>query len=297
VTECQRCSCKSQLFLCNDHISELREMFNDLPRLIHHLEEAATGQTKLGEQARRSRSDEAPMRVNFKASDLLKQANSMLVRRVRDICEGHSITYVAVQIYPLTETMPIYPGEVLSQYSGDAAKLSFWLAQHADSVAADSSAGDCFAEVHGVIGRILTAINRPIPPRFCGPCPSPHPEDDGRQCGLALMARRDADEVRCQQCGNAHNVEELLGRLLIEVDHWRFTAAEILIIMETLGDRVSKRTFQHWRKTNVVMPSGWRRSDGRVTLRQHDNGEGEPMYRLSDVRRAKTRTATKTGAQ
>ena len=296
MTVCQRCACKSQLFLCNDHTAELRDMFTDLPRLASHLAEAATGQTRLGEQARRAPSDEAPMRVNMKASDLLRNVNLTLVRWVQDICDTRGVTYRALRIVPLGFAYDLEPDEVRSEHTGDTAKLAYWLAQHVNSVAADESAGDCFDEIHAHIGRILAIINRPIPPRFCGPCPSPHPDDDARQCGLALMARREAVEVRCPQCENSHNVEDLLRRLLIEVDHWRFTVKEILMIMDTLGDRLSKRTFQHWRKTNTIRPSGWRRPDGRVTLRQHDGDDGEPMYRLSDVRRAKARTATTTTA-
>lgn len=290
MTECQRCSAKSQLFLCQEHVGELAEMFSDLPRLTQHLAEAATGQTRLGERSRRTSSDEAPMRVNLKASELLTNVNEMLIRRTFHLRHTTGINYKSVRVLPPGWKGHVGYGDVISKYSGTTAKLAFFLALHVNDIAADEQAGDCFNEVYANIKRILSIINRPIPPRFCGPCPSPHPDDGGRQCGMALMARRDAVDVRCPQCGNTHNVEVILRNLLVNVEHWRFTVKEILMIMETLGDRLPERTFQRWRKTGVVSPTGWRRPDGRVVVSQRNcEGNAEPMFRLSDVRRAKAR--------
>lgn len=275
VTECQRCGAKSQLFLCQSHIDELREMLGDMPRLAQHLAEAATGQTRLGEQERRSRSESAPMRINLRASQLLGQVNLTLVRLVQEMCDNRGMTYRAL--------------EVVSDYDGDAAKLALWLARHVDAIAADESAGDCFDEVYAHIAHILRVINRPVPPRFCGPCPSPSVDDDTRQCGTALMAKRDAIEVRCPECKNSHNIEELILRLVNEVDHWRFTRAEILLIMGTLGEPLNERTFQRWRKLGIVKSSGYRRVDGRIAVSNHSDSD-EPVYRLADVRRAKAQS-------
>lgn len=279
-TKCQHCGAKSQLFLCRTHIDELREMFTDLPRLAAHLAEAATGQTRLGERSRRAKSDDSPMRVNLTASGLLDQVNGTLVRLVRDVSAGRGEPYRA----GCGATDPAASG-----YNSDTTKLSLWLAHHVDDLAGVDTAGARFDEIHAHIGRILSVINRPIPPRFCGPCPTVDDQDDRRQCGMALMARRDAVEVRCPQCGETHNVELLLRRLLAEVDHWRFTRKEILMIMDTLGDRLHERTFQRWRKENVIKPRGWRRPDGRISLTNHGEND-EPVYRLSDVRAAKGRS-------
>jgi hypothetical protein len=273
VSQCQRCGAKSALFLCNNHTDELRDMFNELPRLAHHLAEAATGQTRLGEPARRTRSDEQPMRINLRASDLLDDVNRILVRWVQDMCDSHRVIYHAPE-----------------DGDGDTAKLAIWLGHNVNAIAAGDDAGMCMDEISGAVHRILTTINRPIPPRFCGPCPSAHPEDEARQCNMALMARRDAIDVRCPQCTNTHNVDYLLRRLLTEVDHWRFTVKEVLMIMETLGDPVHVRTFQRWRKLGIVKPAGYKRVDGRVVIKAHQGDNTEPMYRLADVRRAKTKT-------
>lgn len=292
MTVCQRCAAKSQLFLCTAHTDELRDMLGDLPRLASHLAESATGQTKLGEPSRRAKSDESPMRVNLRASDLLGQVNLTLIRWVQDICDSRGVTYRAPVIVPLSSDFDLEPGEIRSQYGSDTAKLAFWLATHTDAIAADEAAGMCFDEIHAHIGRILSVINRPVPPRFCGPCPSTSAEDDRRQCGMALMAKREAVEVKCPQCQQTHNVDALMHRLLGEVDHWRFTRKEVLLIMATLGDKLSERTFQHWRKHGTVKPRGYRRRDGRISLTRHGDDD-EPVYRLSDVRSARAKVAAK----
>jgi hypothetical protein len=260
LSECQRCGSKSQLFLCPNHTDELRDMLSELPRLTRHLAEAATGQTRLGEPARRSRSDEQPMRINLRASDLLDQVNGLLVRWVQGLCESHGITYQAVEI-------------AASPYDGDAARLAFWLSRNVNAITAGEDAGMCFNEIHAAVHRILSVINRPIPPRFCGPCPSPHPDDQSKRCNNQLTARGGAIDVKCQQCENTHNVEDLWQRMLTEVGPMRFTVEEILTMMSKFGEPLSDRTFRHWRKHGKVKPFGYRRSEGKT----------EPMYRLSDV--------------
>lgn len=252
-------------------------MFTDLPRLTQHLAEAATGQTRLGECGRRTRADESPMRVNLKASDLLTRVNESLVRIVAELSSSLGTPYRSE--------------DVTSEYAGDTAKLALWLARHTHDIAGEDGAGARFDEIHAHIGRILATINRPVPPRFCGPCPSVDPADERRQCGMALMARRDALEVKCPQCGETHNVDNLMRRLLTEVDHWRFTSKEILLIMATLGDNLSDRTFRQWRSKGTVKPRGWRRPDGRISLTRHSDDD-EPVYRLSDVRTIKNRSTT-----
>lgn len=295
MSQCQRCAAKSQLFLCNAHSDELRDMLNDLPRLAQHLAESATGQTKLGEPSRRSKSDESPMRVNLRASDLLGQVNATLVRWVQDLSESRGIAYRAPVIVPTSTVYPLEAGEIRSDHGSDTAKLSYWLATNISVVAADDAAGMCFDEIHAHIGRILSIINRPIPPRFCGPCPSTSEDDDRRQCGMALMAKRESAEVKCPQCKQTHNVEALMSRLLGEVDHWRFTRKELLLIMATLGESLNERTFRRWREHNVVKPRGYRRPDGRISLTRHSDHD-EPVYRLSDVRSARNKVPASSAA-
>lgn len=281
MTECQHCEAKSQLFLCNAHIAELRDMLYDLPRLASHLAEAATGQSKLGEPTRRTKSDEQPMRVNFRASDLVDQVNRTLVRWVQDITEQRGVTYRALRIFPPGYVGYLEPGDMVSEYGSDTAKLAFWLGHHTEAIAGGDDAGMCYDEIHDHMTRILATINRPVPPRFCGPCPAVHPDDDRKRCNYQLTAKSDAIEVTCEQCRTRHKTDDLWQRMLNEVGPMRFTVEEIHTMMSRFGEPLSQRTFQHWRKIGKIQPSGYRRHDGKTT----------PMYRLSDVINLKYRTA------
>lgn len=218
------------------------------------------------------------MRVNLKASSLLDKVNLVLVRWVQDITEQRGVIYRA----PNAE-------------GTDTAKLALWLGLHVEAAAGGDDAGMLFDEISDLVTAILVTINRPIPPRFIGPCPAAHPDDGQKRCGMALLAKRDAIEVRCPQCDTTHNVDLLMRRLLAEVDHWRFTRKEVLLIMATLGDQVHERTFQRWRKFGTVKPCGYRRPDGRDSFTKRGDDD-EPLYRLADVRRAKSKTLATTGS-
>lgn len=290
MTDCQHCGAKSQLYLCTTHVKEFHEILIDLPRLAHHLAETATGQTKLGERTRRIKSDEAPMRVNLRASEQLRTINLALIGLVQKVCRSLDTSYRAPTIVGPVSHHQLHPGEISSEYHNDTAKLAFWLANHVEAIAGLETAGTSFASFNNHINRIVATINRPVPPRFCGPCPTIKDESTRSQCGTALMAKREAEEVRCPNCKALWNVDYLMHRLLAEVDHWRFTCNEVLLIMSTLGDELSKRTFQHWRQHKIVTPRGYRRLDGRIALTKH-NDDDEPVYRLSDVRNARGKSA------
>lgn len=312
--ECQRCGAKSSLYLCGSHVEELREMLTELPRLMTHLEETALGQTRHGSSGRRGqRRDDGPQgdapldafrnltraqaaelerrflaigRVNAKASKLLNQVHLTLVRWAQDLCDSRGVVYVAPVVLPPDFHGELPTGAFRSPYTGEADRIALWLSQHVSAIAAAAGAGMCFAEFQRCVTEILKTINPPLPPRFCGPCPSPAKDDDRKRCSTALMAKREAVEVRCPQCKSSHNVEYLLSRLLADVDHWRFTRAEVLLIMTALEEPLPDRTFRHWRATGRIKPRGYRRPDGRLTLTRHSDAD-EPVYRLADVRRLK----------
>jgi hypothetical protein len=75
------------LFLCNACTSDLHVMLVGLPKFLGYLADAAHGQTRLGESARRSGDLTSPMPVNLPASALYQQVHNTLSRIVQEICE------------------------------------------------------------------------------------------------------------------------------------------------------------------------------------------------------------------
>lgn len=265
VTECQRCGGRAQLFLCPTDIADLRQMLAEIPRLAAYLDDSAFGQTKLGEPARRTKSDETPMRVNFRASRELTQLHATLGRWVQDMCETRGM--------PIPEVMAHSPGRDPAAIAAHSravvttATMARWMAHNVNAIAATDDAGLCYREIDRHVTRIMRIINRPSPPRFCGPCPT---ETAGLLCDTRLMAHRGASDVKCPVCHEVHSVAELLADLWERIEHMSFTSADVLLVFGALDRPLSPRTWRQWRFGKRIMPSGW--------------ADGEPLYRISDVR-------------
>jgi hypothetical protein len=193
------------------------------------------------------------------------------------------------------------------------AGLATWLARNVSAIAADESAGMCYADIKHAVDAIERTINRPKPPRFCGPCPTIIDEDRCRfkephqhphACGTALLAgykvingqHTEDTEVVCPTCKTTHNVELRIRNLLTDVSDWRFTQEELIGrqeaktpaaywfgILDLLGERVPVRTFRHARATGRLQACGYRHADGTSGLIRRDNKD-QPEYQLADVR-------------
>jgi hypothetical protein len=279
---CQQCSAKSQLPLCNTCQNELHDMLLGLPRWINYLADAIIGDTRMGDGGRRTGSDEAPLKVNLKASRIADDIHTSLKTRIADICETRAIPNPALR---------------------SSVQMAQWLANNIPAITAHETAGHIYTQIHAHITAIEKVINRPIPPRYAGPCPTIVTDPDThrkRECGTRLMAPRHASQVRCRECKTEHDVERIISRLLANVDHWRFTREELTGsrtgdwtgIMGLLDEPVSKSTFHKWSKDGSLKPNGYRRPDGTNGIARHSDDD-QPLYRLSRVRRLRTQERAK----
>ena len=202
-------------------------------------------------------------RINLRASELLDYSRCVLTEWVRDICE--------------TRGVPV-PTLVVNN------ELALWLARNVSAIASDEGAAVCLREIKQIVEDIERVINRPVPPRFIGPCPT---ETGHRQrCGFALEARRDAESIICPDCKTAYNVADLSAQLRDELDDYSFTLAELdRQILPAVCEYVPSRTLRHWAATGKLQPTGW-------------TDDGEPKYLLADVRELKAARPQKlpTGA-
>src|SRR5689334_20422392 len=106
-----------------------------------------------------------------------------------------------------------------------------YLSRHVGLIACREDAGQLFMDVKRAVDDIERMINRPIPPRALGPCPTwvgashdkecqqTHPH----QCTTALTAKAGVSEVVCPHCHITHDVEQLLERQVAETDGKSFT--------------------------------------------------------------------------
>lgn len=250
MTECQVCGAKSQLFLCKDHVAELRDTLSGLPRWIRHLAETAHGQTRLGDAGRRTRADEAPLRVNLRASDLMDAVANTLRTWVRHACDVRGVDVPKVTVTAAAR----------------------WLSSNVAALAADETAGECLFAFRAHVEQIERAINRPVPPRPCGPCPT-ITGPGGQQCGRELLSRREDFQITCPACGETYEVEQLITRLMNQTHYLTFTVEELLRLLPLGQENVPRRTLYDWI------------SKGRLQARGEDSLTGKPKYLMADVRR------------
>jgi hypothetical protein len=163
-----------------------------------------------------------------------------------------------------------------------------FLSMRVSLIACREDAGVCFVEVKRAVEEIERAINRPVPPRRLGPCPTL--VGHHKACATHLTAPRKATEVTCPECKTTHQVEYLMELLRHELLYWPLSSVEIL------GSRTSElpgaldywnvnlatSTFHHWKKTNLTV-RGYRNKTTLVIMPVKENSSDEPLYWLADV--------------
>jgi hypothetical protein len=285
VIECQKCSRKATLFLCDRCQHELAFMLKSLalgPEANGHhgagwlqsLAEAAVGQTRLGGIIRHQRGDEVPLRFNLRASQLLDQIHAILVEWTRDLCDSRGADV------PILNT---------------TAEIAIWLSDNVSAIASDEGAGICYREVSEAIQDIQRMIDRPLPRRFCGPCPTV--VEHGHYCGTALLAAREATEVLCPICKITHDVEDVMARLVDDLGEWSFTYHELQsVVLPALNEPVPARTFRSWIHKRKLLPARYRRPDGTSAM-AWETPQDRPEYKLAAVRalRSEKPQKAKTG--
>jgi hypothetical protein len=162
------------------------------------------------------------------------------------------------------------------------------LSRRVPVIACREDAGQCFMEVKRAVEDIERAINRPIPPRRLGPCPTLVAHHQA--CATQLTAPRKATEVVCPECKMGYTVEYLVGLLREELLYWPLSSVEILGsrtselpgALDYWNVNLASSTFHHWRKTTLTARSYRNRATLAIKpARENDNDE--PLYWLADV--------------
>jgi hypothetical protein len=153
-----------------------------------------------------------------------------------------------------------------------------FLARHIPAIAQDEAAAELFADIKAAVESIRRVINRPVDPKYCGPCPAKTEGKAGKvqDCATALYAPWDYHdeqyviEVECWHCHVIHNVDTLIQDALNSVAGLLYSAEEVQEVMRQIGQEIPSRTWRYWRANDKIIVRGWR--------------EGEPMYWIDDVK-------------
>ncbi|MCG7610356.1 hypothetical protein [Mycobacterium sp. CnD-18-1] len=307
MNQCQACTGRAELFLCGTCTNRLGELLAELPWWIDRLIESVVGQVRLGDGGRRTvrtmhgddtlashiepypngaehdldaaraqRHRAALMHalalggVNGNASELLDEIDNECTTQIRHMCELRGVTT------PRLAT---------------TARKVHWLRANLNAIAADESASEFYVAVAEYRTRIERAVNRPVPRKYLGPCPTWN-EQHQRACKRELWAPGDAIEVRCPTCRHTHNCNRLQLLLVNDLERTKVTAARIRELNRYLPEeyRIPERTLRRWINDGRLKPRGWQRPDGSHGINQR-NTDDEPLYLWSDVRKLRAEPA------
>jgi hypothetical protein len=276
------------------------------PGLLEHLAEAAIGQVRLGGGGRRTRdaglvayTDPKPAAdglggtegqrrleqdaengtlvlaavlrqggVNPKASKLLADTNDLLAWFVNTLA-AHGVRRTVFAAVPRHSV----PGSI---------DMADWLAGSMATIPLLEDAGVFYIRLDRLRRRMEQVIDRPEPPRTCGPCPTIVGQQR-QECATALEAQHNQTEVTCPSCKQSYDVEQLITRTYNALHYKTFTIRELVdTVLPRLDEHVPERTLYRWIKSGVLALRG-------------ENEKGDAVMLLSDVlsvRRSKPRHAT-----
>lgn len=296
MSDCRFCGAKAHNgFLCRRCRDTLSINLRQLPWLLDRLTEAAVGQTRMSDNGGRKSTRRTDLDGEKPLAECIEPLpNGDDLDKARKAREQHALSVAlaaggcnarASQLLSEIADSLAYWVRVLCETNGrpvpqlpagrsHGAPQAIWLAVHVDSIAAHEDAADIASDVVGHLEDITTAINRPVPVRELGHCPT-WVERDNRPCGVPLRAPADDVEVYCRRCRQSHNVNRLLLARMEELEHRHYTAAELIRVMRRIPEqyRVTERTLRRWRETQKLMP---------VAMRGDT-----PEYAWSDVQRLK----------
>lgn len=316
MTDCRFCgSTKAHnAFLCRPCLQTLNANLRSLPWWLGRLTETVVGQTRMSDNGGRRSARRADINGEKPLAECIEPLpNEADLKKARKAREQHALSVAlaaggcnarASQLLADIADSLAYWVRVLSETAGQpiphlpagtttGVPHTLWLTAHINAIAAHEDAADIATDVAGHILDIIACVNRPVPIRDLGPCPTwiEHDGRAGHPCGVPLRAPADDTEVHCRRCRTTHNVNRLLLARMEDLEHEHYTAAELVRIMRRIPEeyRVTDRTLRRWRESGKLTPVGWRRGgpDGRTVIITKHSDADTPVYAWSDVQRLK----------
>ena len=253
-SKCGACGRGSESPICWGCAKALRHrLVTDpgLPWMMSRLSEQAYGQSTLNRGKMRRGNDPAPMPLDVRAADLLREINTALAGWAVRL-GGHDVR------------------------DQPAAVHAHYIARHIGEVMLWDDAPAILQSVEAFTFRAFRAINRP-PEVYLGPCDAEL--DSGEVCGAELLAEYDADFVNCGRCKTVHSVETIRAQVWERAGREPLPAVAIAKVLHLVGfgnddDDLARAIGFAW-PTTYLHPDGQRR--------QVDAADAVPLYRLSEV--------------
>ena len=315
MTECQVCQGRAELFLCAEHVTELRANLTRLaqgpyvrsdsggrlesggdwyierrtPGLLDDLADVVLKRTRLGGSGgHRKRGDEIAVPFEPHTGRMVKdksgEETSVPVLSPQGRAD-HLLAAATNALSTIVRDLCESRGGQPKTAGGQPSDMAAWLTQHVHAIACDESAGQVWAEVDSLVRQIERAIDRPTRRVWLGDCPD-WDERTQRVCGVSLWAPEDALQVRCHRCRTTHDPSRLKLMLFNDLERTKVPWEKILRANKSQPEdrQVNERTLQHWRASGKLPIRGFRRPDGRLVINRHTEDDIE-LFLWPDVRK------------
>ncbi|MCP3811101.1 DUF1922 domain-containing protein [Mycobacteriaceae bacterium Msp059] len=286
TTECRNNACKrpSQLFLCNDCTTVLRNMLARVPELLDDLDARIQKLDRVPHGTiGRTRGASDLNVMDFDAVETARDTRKMLRSWVETVAERH------------TGRRP--PGlETIA-----TADLARWLQVNVDAIARLDCAGKIFRDINTLVGSgdkggdLVRAIDR-RERHFAGPCPTITGHDGGGhaiECGEVLYAQVGDRTVDCPECGEEIDVAKNQRRALASRD--LMTEPTLLEALDNAGEPMEPTLLTRWIAIKRLRPRGYLHQGQFVKTRVQEADRA--LYSFDTARRLLRRDGKVTRRQ
>ena len=314
TAQCLRCQTPSNTTLCTRCTQHTRNTLRGLPRILRHLAEAATGQTQLGDIGRHTpyrhrhelhgdtelaaHIEPLPPRNQYghtcdtpdnpdddDPTDLYESRRARQQTALRAALAAGGVNERASTLHAtITDTLTTWTQDIADTHQLDTTHLKgttdmcVWLAHHIHHIANHPAADELTDELDHHTRHALRILNRPTPPRYIGPCPTPLDATHNNECdhhhphpcGTALQAHRHATTT-CPQCHTTHtNLDKLSRESLDIADAMWCQKPSLLFYLAAIGTPATDPQIRQWCR--------------RRQIRQRTLPDGTPEYSIGDAR-------------
>lgn len=222
-------------FLDRPQQKQLITWLREIVWLSDELDTVITRQAAYGDRYRSGgKSTETPLPFQVSASDVAFDLNGTLTAWVEEVCTSRNLDW---------------PGR---KRTPEAAE---WLNHHIVDLALCEQAGTAFDEINHVRKRVLSAIDRPVPQEFVGPCQS---GTEGVSCEGVYCVKGD-DVKKCRTCLVVIDIPSVRAATESVMGDRLYSLPELQVALAYFGKKkIHRRTVESWVAADRLASHGGR---------------------------------------
>lgn len=249
-TECLVCEAPTNnVWLCNPHRQQLRDMLQRLPLLARELETTRAKQDHMAKTVGgAAKSGAAPAIVNFDAAEVLAELRRLLLYWTHEVYRMYGMQLESFVIF----------------------HMAHYIEAHLNQMVSVQPVGAMYTEVADMTRRIIRCID--LPPtteglKYAGVCGMVF---DNGTCPHQLWARPGETLITCQRCGTDWDLDDRRAGALAAARNMVATADTISRALTAQDIHVTPHMIHVWKNRGRLTPTG-------------TNPGNQWLYRVGDV--------------